>query len=74
LVGFTHAAIAQLREQEDKDLLHEVGGRGFVAQMLEPVEPDARAEPAAELALSGDITDRRAIDDPLRERSVVVRG
>jgi hypothetical protein len=73
LIGLAHAALAQLAEQQDEHLLHEVGGRGVAAQMFEPVEPDARAEPAAQLRLRGGIADGRAIDDPLRECSVVVR-
>ena len=71
--GSRTAPCAQLLQHHDEHVLHEVRGRGLDAQVLEPVEPDPRAEPAAKLGLGGGVPVGRAADDPPRERGVVIR-
>jgi len=72
-LGLAHGALAQLLEQHHEHVLHEVRGRGLVAQVLEPVEPDPRAEPPAELRLRAGVPTGRTPDDLPRERGVVIR-
>ncbi len=60
-------------EHHHEHVLHEIGGRGLVAQVLEAVEPYPRPQAPADLGLRGRVALGRAADDPPRERGVVVR-
>ena len=71
--GSRTAPVAQLLQHHDEHVLHEVRGRGLVAEVLEPVEPNPRAQAPAELASAAASRLGGAADDPPRERRVVFR-
>ena len=67
-LGLANGPVAQLLQHHDQHVLHEIRGRGLVAQVPEPIEPDPGTQAPANLRLRVRIALRRAIDYPPRER------
>ena len=73
LRGVANGPFTQLLEHHHEHVLHEIGGRRLVAQVLEAIEPYPWTQAPADLGLRGRVARGGASDDPARERRVVVR-